>query len=321
VDLQRGPIGKEDRAPLEPGLVEIRITEQGPGGNGLIEEFMHRYAEDPRRFFSMVRAALEMGEFELIDHQITRLLEVLTDESESSARSIIASMRSAATHAELNQLSKQLRVAMVREGFSPFHGFIVSMANRVLRPGAGPATDRYLASAIARWKTEEQRLGIEIDLRVLCYWLSQNSDIDSVIAEVGIPQGSDAGAWRMSAVYGLLWARGRAIREAPLQTRSPFAELPQIERLLVIDTISDERVLVSVEDPNWLTRVATLLAEGHSVTLTCGGHGRVQLSQALNALICNPIEAGYLRAYARLQSVRQAAGMMQADVELAEAAQ
>ena len=322
VDLQRGPTGKEDRAPPEPELVEIWITEQGPGGSGLIEEFMRRYAEDPRRFFSMVRAALEMGEFELIDHQIARLLDVLTaDESDSSTRSVIARMRSARTHAELSQLSKQLRIAMVREGFSPFHGFVVSLANRILRPGAGPATDRYLASALARWKSEEERLGIEIDLRVLCYWLSQSSEIDAVVAEVGIPQGSEGGAWRMSAIYGLLWARGRAIREAPLQVRNPFVDLPHIERLLVIDTICDERVLVSAEDPSWLETAAARLADGHLVTLTCSEHGRIQLSQALDALICNPIEAGYLRAYARLQGVRQAAGMMEADIELAEAVQ
>ena len=270
----------------------------------------------------MVRAALEMGEFELIDHQFCRLLGVLNvSDTVSEMRNVLQHMRTANGHAELNKLSKELRVAMVREGFSPFHGFLVSVANRTLRPGAGPATDAYLASALSRWDTEEQRLGIEIDLRVLCYLLSQTAEIDAVISEAGIPDGTDRGAWRMSAISGLLWGRGRAIRQAPLQVRHPYIDFPPIERLLVIETINDERACVDVSDIHWLDATTELLAGGHLVTLTCSEGSREQLGSALDSLICNPVETGYLRAYARLQGIRQRGGVIEADIELVEAMQ
>lgn len=322
VDLGRGPIVNAHLAPFESYTKEIWITEKSPGGTGLIEEFMRSYAEDPRRFFSMVRSSLEICEFEFIDQQLTQLLKVMVDEdSNSRTRELVHRFRATSSHAEMMQVSKDLRLALVREGYSPFHGFLVSMGNRILRPGAGSATDRFLYSSIQRWNTEEARLGIEIDLRVICYWLSQSSEIDAVVSESGIPVGQDLGSWRMSTIYGLLWPRGRAIRKLPLQLRNHFVDLPEIERFLVIDTICDDRVRVSVEDGEWLERTAELLAAGRLVTVTCPERTGTRLAEALNALITNPVETGYLRAYARLQGFRRSVNMLEADLELLEAVQ
>jgi hypothetical protein len=57
------------------------------------------------------------------------------------------------------------------------------------------------------------------------------------------------------------------------------------------------------------------------VTLSCHETRRDCLGQALNTLITNPIDAGYLRAYARLQGVRQSGDQIEADIELIEATQ
>lgn len=302
--------------------VEIWITERSPGGSGLIEEFLRVYAEDPRRFFSTVRASLEMGEFELIDHQLNNVLQVMIDETHpSKVRNLVQQFRSVSSHDEMTRASSELRKALVQEGFSPFHGFMVSMANRLLRPGAGPATDQYLAEVLRRWNSEEERLGLEIDLRVICYWLSQSSDIDDVVAEVGVPLGQDNSAWRLSAIYGLLWARGRAIRQTSLQMRNPFSELPKIERLLVAASIGDDRVRIRVGREEWLIQASELLATGKMVTLTCDESKRSHLADALNALITNPIDAGYIRSYARLQGIRQTGATVEADIELLEALQ
>jgi hypothetical protein len=322
LDLDRGPNARPDLAIVAPDAAEIWVTERNPGGSGLIEDFMRNFADDPRRFFSMVRASLEMGEFELIDHQLGRLLRGLSDSHESlETLKVVQRRRAAVDLTALEAISRDLRRALLKDGFSPFHGFIVAVGNRVLRPGSGPGTDRYLDSAIATWNANEVRLGVEIDLRVFCFWLSQKSEIETVVDEVGIPTGQDRQAWRMNAIYGLLWARGRFIRAAPLQTRNPFLELPPVERLLVIDTVIDERRKVMVEEPNWLENVQDLLAQGHLVTLECPTSERSQLGRAIHALITNPVDSGYLRAYARLQGVRQSRDRFEADLELMEATQ
>ncbi|RJQ27563.1 DEAD/DEAH box helicase [Candidatus Parcubacteria bacterium] len=322
LDLDRGPSLHNHLAPFDAQLAEIWITEKCPGGSGLIEEFMRNYAEDPRRFFSMVRATMEMGEFELIDYQLVNLLKLLTSgNNDSETLRVVNSMRIVTNHDQLTQDSRHLRHALLQEGFSPFHGFLVSVGNRILRPGTGSATDGYLAKAIQNWRSEEERLGIEIDLRVICYWLSQFPDIDSIVNEPGIPTGGDRRAWRISAIYGLLWARGRTIRQSPLQTWNPFYELPPVERLLVIDNMHDERERVSVDSPEWMEDATILLAKGRLVTLTCREENRATLGSALHALITNPVDTGYLRAYARLQGVRQTNSFFEADIELLEAVQ
>jgi hypothetical protein len=216
---------------------------------------------------------------------------------------------------------RQLRSALVKAGFAPFHGFFASMSNRVLRQGSGPASDKYLAGVLARWDTLEGRLGIEIDPRVMSYFLSQSDDIDRVIPELSAAIGTDRRAWRMSAVYGLLWARGRAVRQSALQARNPFCELPPVERLLVAEVLADDRVRIAVNDPAWLELTGEQLALGRLVTLTCSENRRELLGRALNALVTNPIDAGYVRAFARLQGVRQSADAIEADIELIEATQ
>jgi hypothetical protein len=321
VDLGRGPVEESGAVGYEPDLEEIWISERGPGGNGLVEEFMRRYAEDPRRFFSIVRANLQMGEFELIDHQLQGLVCKLASDPDSEVGECIRGFRGARNQQEMAWGIRQVRAALVKAGFAPFHGFLASMGNRVLRQGSGPASDNYLANAFGRWNDLERKLGIEIDLRVMSYILSQSDDIDRVIPELSAVIGSDRRAWRMSAIYGLMWARGRAVRQSALNVRNPFCNLPPVERLLVAEMLADDRIRISVEDGDWLERTAEYLARGQLVTLTCSDARRDNLGRALNALITNPIDAGYLRAYARLQGVRQSVDVIEADIELIEAAQ
>lgn len=327
VDLDRGPAQPGQDRGADPDVVEAWFSERSPGGSGLIEEFMRRYAEDPRRFFSLVRANLGMGEFELIDHQLCRLLGLLDadavtgDNRDSESAEVVRLFRGANSQKQMADAFRKLRRTLVSDGFAPFHGFLVALGNRVLRPGSGPATDLYLSRVQQQWQREEARIGIEIDLRVMSYYLSQSDDIDRVVSDIGGVLGNDRAAWRLGAIYGLLWPRGRAIRQSGLQLWNPFIELPLVERLLVADTIGDDRTCVSLLEDDWLQQAVGRLGDGRMVTLTCPGSERHRLAWALNALVTNPIESGYLRAYARLQGIRQSQSLIEADLELVEAAQ
>ena len=319
VDIGRGPsendlIGATDRS-------EVWITERSPGGNGQLEEFAQRYSEDPRRYFSLVRAALEMGEFELVDHQLSRLVDLLALGTDFDLTRIIRELRGVNDPIKLDLNMRQLRTALVREGLSPFHGFIAAISTRLLRGGSGPASDSFIKDAIDRWSAQEARLGVEIDLRVVCYWLSQSPSIEHVLRDSGIDFGADPKPWRMGAIQGLLWPRGRAVRQPALVLRSQYFDVSPIERHLVLDTIIEDRTKIAVNEPDWLSKTAELLSSGRLVTLVVASHQRCLLGDALNALITNSIDSGYLRSYARLQAVRQTGSHVEADIELAEAAQ
>ncbi len=327
VDIDSGPSQTGQDISADLNSVESWFSERSPGGNGLVEEFMRRYAEDPRRFFSLVRANLGMGEFELIDHQLCRIINLLDADVISGisggSRCIdsVRSFREAKSQSVMADAFRKLRISLVKDGFSPFHGFLVALGNRVLRQGSGPNSDRYLSKVMQQWNEEESRIGIEIDLRVMSYYLSQSDEIDQLVSDIsGIP-GSDRVAWRIGAIYGLLWPRGRAVRQSGLQLWNPFNELPIVERLLVVETIGDDRTCISLQDNDWLQETVFRLGEGRLVTLTCPGTERHLLAFALNALVTNPIESNYLRAYARLQGIRQSQFLIEADLELIEAPQ
>jgi hypothetical protein len=320
LDLGRGPSSALEQ---EERVDEIWITEKSPGGCGLVEEFMRVYASDPRQFFSMVRSSVEAGEFEMIDTQMSRLMEILTEHSEESPiSSIVNKIRKQPNHQELQNLSKGLRISLLSDGFSAFHGFMVSIGNRILRPGTGLATDAFISNALNIWHEHELRLGVEIDLRVLSYCLSQSEDFGSMANEVGLSNDQDSPAWRMSTAYALLWARGRGVREHSLLLYHPFINLPPIERLLVVETLNDERIKVSVDEgQNWVDEVYASMSEGELITLTCSAPKPERLGTALHFLITNPVETGYLRAYARIQGFRRSEGLIEADIELIEAVQ
>jgi hypothetical protein len=301
----------------------IWITENAPGGNGQVEQFMRAYAEDPRRFYSMVRAALEMGEREIVDDQLGRLVRLLCSPAGEYEATIaaVARLRQAFEYSELSASVREVRLSISRDGIVPFHGFMAAAMGRVLRPNSSPSTDRYLAHALDRWDTEEARLGIEIDLRVVSYWLAQFQDIDDIAQDLGLPVGNDKAAWRLSAIYGLLWPRGRPVRASSLESYNPFTEVLPVERLMVLGSLIEERTRISVEGNNWLEATTELLANGRMVTLICATERAEYLSEALNELICNPVESGYLRAYARMQGVRIGGLVLEADIELIEAPQ
>lgn len=321
VDLDRGPVLAGQDVGLDSEKKELWFTEKNPGGNGLIEEFMACHAQDPRRFFTTVHANLGMGEFELIDHQLQKIVTLLaSDKGQDELSEQVTRYRTAQNQEEMTQTFQDLRRTLMQEGFSPFHGFLVALGNRILRPGSSRATDAYLANILSRWQQEEERTGIEVDLRVMSYYLSQSNEIDPIVEGI-IGDAHAINALRLNAIQGLLWPRGRATRESALQIRNPFVELPLVERLLVIDTLIDDRPGISVRDEEWFTQTSAHLIAGRQVTLTCPTINRDSLAKAINLLITNPVDTGYLKAYARLQGIRRTPSLIEADLELVEARQ
>jgi len=321
VDLDRGPVLAGQDVGLDPEKMELWFTEKNPGGNGLIEEFMACYAQDPRRFFAMVHANLGMGEFELIDHQLQKIVTLLAnDEGQDELSEQVTRFRETQNQEEMTQTFRDLRRTLIQKGFSPFHGFLVALGNRILRPGSSRATDTYLANVLSTWQQEEERTGIEVDLRVMSYYLSQLQGIDAIVE--GIQGNAHAiSALRLNAIQGLLWPRGRAVRDSALQIRNSFVELPRVERLLVIDTLSEDRASISVLAEEWFIKTSAHLVAGRQVTLTCPTIQRDALAKAINLLITNPVDTGYLNAYARLQGIRRTPSLIEADLELVEARQ
>jgi hypothetical protein len=322
VDIDAGPREADDVFAGQPGG-EVWISELAPGGNGHIEEVLRQYAEDPRRFFSLMTAALRDNDFALSDFQLRRFLETVVDGHDGSEIAIATrAFRNAYGAEDSHRTFAALRHCLAEEGFVTFHTFLVALANRVLRPGSGPDSDAFFLDALRSWTRQEERLGAELDARVIAYRLARSDDIDAALGLAGLDAPTiNPDQWRFGVIYGLLWPRGAHIRQSGLRLYSPYVDLPTAEPLLVNAYLDGDSALIDVQDSAWPERCLQRLAEIGAATLRCPMAQAALLANALNFLATNPVQADYLSVFARVQAVRRVADSLHIDVDIAEALQ
>lgn len=322
VDIDAGPREPDDVLAGQLGT-EIWISELSPGGNGQIEEVLRQYAEDPRRFFSLMTAAVRENDFALSDYQISRFVkEVIETDPDGDIALATEAYRNARGADQSHERFSVLRQKLAEGGFVTFHAFTVALANRILRPGTSLQSDTFFLSAIRLWDNEEARLGIELDARVLAYRLARRDDIDIALSFAGIDAPTvHPDQWRSSVVYGLLWPRGAQIRQAGLRLDSIFSDLPLPDPILIRSYLEEGMDSINVQDSDWQESCLNRLAAQGAVTLLCPMSKAGDLADALSFLATNPVQTDYLSVFARVQAVRRVADQYQVDLDVAEALQ
>lgn len=319
VDIDPGPRSEEDALPEHEVDEEVWVAETSPGGIGLIETFLAAYAEDPRRFYLLMAAALRATEHELVDHQLGRLLGCLPDGSMPDLADAVSVYRAGESNESVTRAMARLRGVLRRHGFALFHGFVSALANRVLRPGTSDTSDAFLLNALRVWDDAESRLQIEIEPTAIAYSLGRDDAIDQVMMAVGLdPPAENLSAWRHNAIYSLLWPRGARVRRGALGLYNPYARLPDPERLLLADYLHEGTARVVLTEEAWREQVLGRLAEYGTVTLICPAERAALLGEALNFLATNPVVSDYLSIFARLGTLRRVRDTYEAEVELAE---
>jgi len=322
LDVTAGPREKDDVLAGIPNS-EIWISEMTPGGNGQIEEAQRQYVEDPRRFFSLMTAALRDNDFSLSDFQLTRFLaSVVEGDADDPLPVATRVFRQASGTEESHASFTALRHTLAEEGFVTFHAFLVALANRILRPGSGIDSDAFFLNAVRMWSAEEVRLGVELDARVIAYRLARSDDIDAALTLVGIDAPTvNPDQWRLGVIYGMLWPRGAHIRQSGLRPYSTFADLPVPDPLLLCMYLDEDVALIDLQAEAWKELCLDRLADAGSATLVCPIAESSLLADALSFLATNPVQAGYLSVFARVQAVRRVENVFHVDLDVAEALQ
>jgi hypothetical protein len=320
-DIDPGPREADDvLASSQP--CEVWISELSPGGNGLIEDVLKQYAEDPRRFFSLMTAAVRDNDFLLSDFQIVRFLEELGERPDGTIAEATARYRSAYGAQQSLQRFADLRQALADDGYVTFHAFIVALANRILRPGSGNASDAFLLDGLTRWSSEEARLGVELDARVIAYRLARQPDIDAALTDAGIEVPTiNPDQWRFGVIYSLLWPRGAHIRRSGLSLYSAFGDLPGAEPLLLKAFLSQGLEVIDLQADGWEEQCLERLATLGAATLVCPMSASPRVADALSFLATNPVRTDYLTVYARIQAIRRLEDMFAIDLDIAETVQ
>lgn len=322
LDVTAGPREADDvLAGIANG--ELWISETTPGGNGQIEEAQRQYVEDPRRFFSLMTAAMRDNDFSLSDFQLRRFLAAVVEgDRDDPLPTATRGFRHASGSDESHAAFTALRNVLAEEGFVTYHAFLVALANRILRPGSSGDSDAFFLDAMRLWNAEEARLGVELDARLLAYRLARTDDIDAALGLAGIDAPTvNPDQWRFGVIYGLLWPRGPHIRQSGLRIYSPFAELPLPDRLLLQSYLAEDASLIDLEVEGWQVLCLDRLADVGAATLVCPMAASPLLSNALSFLATNPVQTVYLSVFARVQAVRRVENVFHVDIDVAEALQ
>jgi Helicase conserved C-terminal domain/DEAD/DEAH box helicase len=301
LDLDAGP-RPPDAPPPPDGMGEIWVTEATIGGGGLVEELLRRYAEDPRRFFLLARSALGPSDFEIVDTELTRILELL--EADVGARAAAAAARNAPTHQELQRAVDAFRETLASRGILTTHPVMSAVHARVLRPASSPASDAMLLDLVRSWRMAEADLGIDIDARVFAYVASATPHLDAALAHVGRAYLADP-LWRFGTVYSLLWPRGGAVRARALSSYNPFASLPEADRAVLLDLLHGTEAHVPLGEPGWRERLTEALATRGAAHLYAAPDRHAELRAAVLEAVASPLDVEYLHLYPQVEGVER----------------
>ena len=292
------------------------ITESTLGGSGFVEEFLVRYSEDPRRFFRFLDAALYPSDLEVAADDLGRFLEFLASENSAFApiQTAVARARLADSHDQSAVALNTLRVELSNAGVLPNPTLMISLNARLLRPGFTRSADLVLHRLLRSWRSEEQRLGIDIDARVIAFVKSFDQEIDTLV------EGSDSGRpWRYGVLLGMLWARGAQIRTESLKVQNLFERPVRCDRLIVRTANSERVARVPLEQTDWFSRLAECLAQDGIAELSCPVADTTNLATALRSIAVLPIDSGAVLTYARVTAVVRNEAVLTARLELPEA--
>jgi len=293
------------------GGATVWLSETSIGGLGVTEQLARYYAQDPRRFWGLVESALAPSDLEYVDAALTRLLEHVAGHPHSPAAQAMRELRDARSACDADAALSDLRAAWaVLDGY-PRHAAVAALSNRLLRPGTARATDLTALAMVRAWSDLEQRLGFEVDARVIAYAVgSQRLNLPGAASTPTADQ-----------VFSMLWPRGNQARVQHLKHYQPYAEPPVLDRLLAAAAHEDRLPCVDVTTEGWQDAYVQAITASGAVELEAPSDRSQTLADAVHAVAALAIDRDVLRVYGDIVRVRRAGNMMRARIEIREAVQ
>jgi hypothetical protein len=279
----------------------VWLTEQTIGGGGILHEAFQRIAEQPRRFFELVAAATEPAVDEIVDTELSKFVVAASEREELA--DALASMRYAEDQEGRIAAFEALTAALDDAGIFVCHPVVSALSVRFLRPGGDRRIDAAARELLARWEQLEERLGVDIDLRIFARLDARHDDFDRA-SGLTAPR-EDPAAWRAAQITGLLWPRGLAARARALHGRNPFTAPPAPDVALLRAHLPPSVPRVVVTHAEALFGIGGPLArDGEADLVATPDQVRALRTAILNAAT-TPVESGPLLHFPRVDGIRR----------------
>jgi hypothetical protein len=294
------------------GEERVWLTEQTIGGGGILHEAFQRIVERPRRFFELVAAATEPSIDEIVDSELTKFVGAAQEYPE--LRDALAAVRGADDQATRIVSFEALTAALDRAGIFVCHPVVSALSVRFLRPAADTRIDDATRELLARWQQLEERLGIDIDLRIFARLDARHDTFDRVSGLVA--PNEDSAAWRAAQIASLLWPRGVSARAHALHAPNPFAILPAPDIALLRAQLPPSIPRVAVTHVDDLLGPGGPLARDGEADLVATPEQASELRRAVLLAAVTAIESGPLLHFPRVDGIRRTPGEIRARLVL-----
>lgn len=294
-----------------PGRVRIILSETAIGGLGLIEQLRVTYTRDPRRFWSLVAAAVGPSDYEDVDRSVRRLLTDAVADQDGAIASAMSNVRTASGVLDADRALRELLQLWTQLDGPPRHLAVAALSARFLRPGATAATDRDAVRLLVAWDRMEERIGAELDSRVVAY----------AAALGALPGDGEPIALTADQVFSLLWPRGHQARNQQLHHWQPYRTDVLLDRRLVESVVECPVPAIDVMRADWTDHYRDALSVHESVELQAPGDRRDVLAAAVRRVGAIPVDRDALRIYGRLGRLAHHGRTLSARVTVSEAYQ
>ena len=296
-------------------FARIMVSEDQPGGTGVVETAVERIVGDPRAFWAVVTSVLGPCDGERIDEALRRFLR---DRGEGRLANEVDQVRAASTLSATTEAWASLRERMFRSGIDADQTVISALATRLLRPGSDASVEQLCRDLLGRWDALEDELGLEVDLRVFAYIAARHDETRRSLAALTSQMTQDP-EWTVGQIVGLLWSRGSRLRAASLQSYNPYCKPPDTERLLVEPTTQAPIATVQFGTAGWRDDLDDQLGLGGVARIACSDEA--EAADALRQLMTAPTAVGVLEFHPRVVGVERSNAEITLTVDIREAQQ
>ena len=296
---------------VEGAAAEVWITETTIGGAGVLERLLRRYQADPRRFWRLVLHSLAAADLEVVDGELTRLIDEVVREPNGVLAAALDKARTANDNETLAASFDALLGALRERGSRVTHAVTSSLAARPLRPGWTRATDAQVHRLYAARRQIEERFAIELDERTWTRIAVKRRRLS------GLDDGVTAGQ-----AYALLWPSSSGAYNRHLTLPALYGKRSPVDRSLLADLLPQRRRTVAIADvEEWRVAATEALQQEGAVDLAAGRDERGALRDGLLDYLSSPLEVGYLLLHPVVRAVSRHGAEIRVTLELQEAEQ
>jgi hypothetical protein len=292
------------------GGFDLSITESSSGGVGQIETIVREMQKQPRRFLDGLEFALNFCSRE---QSAANLLAAANEACKplSAIQAAFSQVRIAAGFAALQEASELLRMALQAQGFSADRSVVVSVVNRLLRPGSSNVSDRLIHRLNCAWQRRSIRLGVSIPARTFAYTLAQHPKVGPFLRSYFESIGGETPSTPQlfAQLQQLLFESCPDSCPECLNQRGRYYDLGLPSRGLARDWLGIEIPEVSVEaaTSEWLDITREVLRQNGRVRLVASPTQRTTLAQALPALTVAALDLESLQVSVSIARIEQSA--------------